>query len=119
MLERACDYTTRTEPRIPTALSLVFKERDNFVKAYTSNVSTGGLAIKTENPLPLGHQFVLKLKLPGVQEPMQIKCEVMWAHKREESTPENPPGMGVKFIEISEKDFLFLKKYISGIASDG
>ncbi len=49
---------------------------------------------------------------------MQIKCEVVWAHKREAADPDRPPGMGVKFIEIAEKDFLFLKKYIAGIAAD-
>lgn len=118
MIDRACDYTARTEQRVPKALSLVFRDRDAFIRAYTTNISSGGLAIKTENPLPPGHQFMLKLQLPGVAESMQIKCEVVWAHKREAADPDRPPGMGVKFIEIAEKDFLFLKKYIAGIAAD-
>jgi uncharacterized protein (TIGR02266 family) len=115
MLNRACDYTSRSDARIPKALSLVFKDRQTFVRAYTKDLSVGGLFIKTENPLPTGHQFQLKLQLPGLPEPMQIKCEVMWARQREGSTPQDPPGMGVKFIEIAEKDHVFLKRYIQGI----
>jgi uncharacterized protein (TIGR02266 family) len=119
MINRACEFSGRSESRIPTALSLVFKDRQNFVRAYTADVSTGGLFIKTENPLPPGHQFQLKLQVPGVSEALEIKCEVLWARKRESSTPEKPPGMGVKFIEISERDYVFLKKYIQGIEADG
>ena len=118
MLDRANDFTTQAEPRIPKALSMVFKDRKSFVQAYTKNISTGGLSIKTENPLPPGHQFLLKLDIPGMKDPMQIKCEVVWSHKRTDSTPEKPSGMGVKFCEIPEKDHMFLKKYVSGITSD-
>jgi uncharacterized protein (TIGR02266 family) len=111
-LDRACEFSKRTEPRIPKSLSLVFKDRDTFVRAYTGNISTGGLFIKTENPLPPGYQFQLKLQLPGVQDPLQIKCEVLWARKRESGPPDKPPGMGVKFSEIAERDYLFIKKYL-------
>lgn len=113
MLDRACDYTARTEPRIPTALSLVFRDRESFIKAYTANISTGGLSIKTENPLPPGHQFRLKLQLPEKEDSIQLKCEVVWSHRKEEGSPEKPPGMGVKFTEISEGDLHFLRQYIS------
>ncbi len=115
MLERACEYSVRSEARIPKALSLVFKDRDSFVKAYTGNISVGGLFIKTENPLRPGRQFMLKLQLPGVSNPLQIKCEVVWSRKREEGSPGKPAGMGVKFIEIAEKDYKLIKNYIAGL----
>jgi type IV pilus assembly protein PilZ len=112
MLERACEYTSRTEARIPRALTLSFKDRDAFIRAYTGNISTGGLFIKTENPLGPGRQFQLKLQLPGVEKAMQIKCEVVWSRKRESSTPEKPSGMGVKFAEIAEKDYKLIRSYL-------
>ncbi len=115
MLERACEYSLRSESRIPKALSLVFKDRDSFVKAYTGNISAGGLFIKTENPLRPGRQFLLKLQLPGVSTPLQVKCEVVWSRKREEGSPGKPPGMGVKFIEIAERDYKLIKNYIAGL----
>jgi len=115
MLERACEHSLRSEARIPKALSLVFKDRDSFVKAYTGNISAGGLFIKTENPLRPGRQFLLKLKLPGISGPLQIKCEVVWSRKREEGSPGKPPGMGVKFTEIAERDYKLIKNYIAGL----
>jgi uncharacterized protein (TIGR02266 family) len=118
MLDRACDYSSRIEPRIPNALSLVFKDRKSFVRAYTENISSGGLSIRTENPLPPGHQFRLKLQVPGKQEPMEVKCEVVWSRSKQESMPKKPAGMGVKFVEIADVDLKFLKKYIAEQSED-
>lgn len=112
MLERACEYTSRTEARIPKALTLSFKDRDAFIRAYTGNISAGGLFIKTENPLGPGRQFQLKLQLPGVDKGIQIQCEVVWSRRRESSTPEKPSGMGVKFAKIAEKDYKLIKRYL-------
>jgi type IV pilus assembly protein PilZ len=112
MLDRACEYTGRTDARTPKALSMTFKDRETFIRAYTGNISTGGLFIKTENPLGPGHHFALNLQLPGLSKNMQIKCEVVWSRKRETSTPEKPPGMGVKFAEIAEKDYKLIKQYL-------
>jgi uncharacterized protein (TIGR02266 family) len=113
MLDRACDYSVRAEPRVPKALSLVFKDHESFVRAYTGDISSGGLSIRTENPLPPGHQFHLKLQVPGRHEPIQAECEVVWSRKKEESAPGKPSGMGVKFCEIPESDLKFLKQYVS------
>ena len=112
MLERANEFTTRKEKRVPKVLSLVFKDRQSFIRAYTGDISSGGLFIKTETPLSVGHQFLLKLQLPGVPNPMQIKCEVVWGRKRESSEPNKPPGMGIKFSDMSKTDIQTLKKYL-------
>lgn len=112
MLDRACDFTTRANPRVLKVLSLTYKDRQAFVKAYTANVSAGGFFIKTENPLNPGEQFLLKLQLPGAEDPIQIKCEAIWARKKEQSQPGRPPGMGVEFRDISKRDSEFLNEYI-------
>lgn len=113
MLDRACDFTRRAEPRVPKGLSLVFKERQTFKKAYTSNVSAGGLFIKTENPFRPGEKFPVKLQLSDIKNPVEVKCEVIWARIRESNQPDRVPGMGVKFCEISEGDSQLLKEYIA------
>ncbi len=113
MLDRACDYSARSEERVPKALSLIFRDREAFVRAFADNVSTGGLSIKTENPLPPGYQFKLKLQISGRKDPMHLNCEVVWSRKKEESTPQKPSGMGVKFFNISEKELKYLKKYVA------
>ena len=117
MLERASDFTSRTEPRVVKALPLVFKSKASFIQAYTTDISAGGLYIKTENPLPKGSHFNLKLQIPDRQEPINTKAEVMWSCKKGEVTPERPAGMGVKFSEISPTDQKFIKQYVSKVLS--
>ena len=118
MLDRSCAFTKRTAPRVERALSLVFKDREAFFRAYTGNVSAGGLFIKTEKPLIVGDQLSLKLQLPGVSDPLKMKCEVAWARTKQESQPGRSAGMGVKFIEISERHHQILKQYLSAIDAD-
>jgi len=100
----------RSEPRLPKVLSITYKEREAFISAYTANASSGGLFIKTEKPLKVGFQFILKLQLPGVPNPLQIKSEVRWARSPEKAQPGQPTGMGIEFLEISENDTRVLKE---------
>lgn len=116
MMDRACDFSTRRENRVLKTLSLAYKDLETFIKAYTADISNGGLFIKAKNPLKQGEQFMLNLQLPDLPEPMKIKCQVAWAKKEEGEAGEHPPGMGVKFIEVSKKDSQTLKKYIKSIA---
>ena len=112
MLSRTSAFSSRKEIRVLDTLALRYKDKDAFVKAFTGNVSSGGLFIKTENPLEKGKEFLLKLQLPGLTDPMLIKCEVAWAKKDAEKEGDSPAGMGIKFIEISKKDHQTLKQYL-------
>ena len=116
MMDRACDFSTRKENRVLKTLSLNYKDRKSFIKAYTQDISNGGLFIKAKNPLKQGEQFMRNLQLPDLPEPMKIKCQVAWAKKEEGEAGEHPSGMGVKFTEVSKKDSQTLKKYIKSIA---
>jgi uncharacterized protein (TIGR02266 family) len=118
MLDKSCAATRRTAPRIERALSLVFKDREAFFRAYTGNVSAGGLFINTENPLIIGDQLSIKLQLPGLSGPLQIKCQVAWTRTKQQSQPGRPSGMGVKFTQISNRDYRVLKQYLSSIKED-
>ena len=63
MMERIQGFSTRKEERVAKKLTLMFKDRMTFVKAYSSNISSGGLFIRNKNPLEVGEQFLLKLQL--------------------------------------------------------
>ncbi len=112
MADRTIEISSRQETRVQKTLSLSYEDKESFVVAYTENVSVGGLFIKTDNPLEPGEQFVLKLQLPGLTDPMKIKCEVAWARKQGGET-DDPNGMGVKFVEITNKDNQALKQYLN------
>ena len=109
VLERLYEQGGRSEPRVPKVLSLTFKDREAFINAYTANASNGGLFIKTEKPLETGFQFILKLQIPDVTDPLRIKSEVRWTRSPEEVRAGRPPGMGIQFLEISGDDARILK----------
>lgn len=93
-------------------MSLTYDDKESFVDAYTENVSDGGLFIRTENPLEPGEEFRLKLSLPGLPDPLIIKCEVVWVMSESKET-DAADGMGVKFVEVMPKDKKTLKEYIN------
>ena len=117
ILDRVCDFTSRTEPRAPKTLSLTYKDKKSFIKAYTGNISNGGLFIKTEKPLPQGEKFLLKLQLPELKEPMKINSEVAWISGSSGTTEKGAPGMGIKFLEMSPSDRETLTRYIQDIST--
>lgn len=114
IVNRSCEFSVRGEVRAVKSLSLTFKDSQAFVRAYTGNISTGGLFIKTERPLAEGEQFLLRLQLPNEAEALKIKCDVVWARKPGESD-NKPAGMGVKFGEMSENDRQILHKYLGEV----
>ena len=111
MIDRATEFKSRRDKRVQKTLSLMFKDRQSFIKAYTVDIGEGGLFIGTEHLLKEGEQFLLKLQLPGLSEPLKVKCEVVWTRKQSD-TEERPPGMGVKFCEMSKKDLQVLNHYL-------
>jgi CRP/FNR family cyclic AMP-dependent transcriptional regulator len=115
MIDRVIDFSARTEERFPKRLSVSYPDKNSFLKAYTGNISGGGLFIKTPTPLPQGETILLKLQLPGIPDPLIIKCYVAWAKKKEEAKDAHPAGMGIKFSEMSNKDTKTLQDYIKTI----
>jgi uncharacterized protein (TIGR02266 family) len=112
MIDRALEFTSRTEPRFKKTISLTYRDRQSFIKAYTDNISKGGLYIKTNNPLKQDEELLLKLQLPGLSEPLKINCAVAWSRKKDGDTDNGHSGMGIKFLEITEKDKQVLRQYI-------
>ncbi|MBW2192472.1 MAG: hypothetical protein JRF27_01665 [Deltaproteobacteria bacterium] len=68
-------------------------------------------------PLPERERFFLKLRLPDVLETIKIGCEVAW-NRAETDDPAKPPGMGIKFIQISQPDMQRLKETLKKADAD-
>lgn len=118
LIDRTCEFSSRKEARIQKTLTLTFKDRQSFVRAYTGNISKGGLFIMTEHPLKKGEQFLLRLQLPGLSEPVTITCEVLWVREQREGE-KRPPGMGVKFSKMTKRDDQILSQYFQILIRGG
>jgi len=75
-----------------------------FIKSYLHDIGTGGLFIKTSDPLICGEKFGLRISLPDNEKELEVFCEVVWNRKEEDTLNQGyPPGMGVKFLNISKE----------------
>lgn len=118
MMERTREFESRKEERVKKALALKYKDRQAFVKAYTENINTGGLFIKTEKPFEVGEEFVLNLEIPAVEKGLQIKCQVAWTRNETEDPREEPIGMGIKFYDMTKRDTEILENYLIETTED-
>ena len=67
--------------------------------------------------LPMSSQgSKIKLQLPDIAEPLKISCEVVWSRKPGDYE-KGPPGMGVKFREMSGNDRQILDKYLKEVTA--
>jgi type IV pilus assembly protein PilZ len=94
----------RQRHRAPIELRVEYQRLNRFFYDYTRNISMGGTFIKTSKPLAVGTQFLFKLMIPTLAEPLVLRGEVRWIlHEGEVRAGEGPdgadePGMGIRFI---------------------
>jgi type IV pilus assembly protein PilZ len=91
------------DPRAPIELKVEYKKLNTFFADYTKNISKGGTFIRTLKPLDLGTEFLFKLVVPKLREPLSIRGKVRWVKREGEPSPEgipedHEPGMGIRFI---------------------
>jgi type IV pilus assembly protein PilZ len=90
--------------RAPIELKVEYKRLNSFFADYTKNISRGGTFIRTERPLEIGTDFVFKLGIPTLAEPLVLAGKVQWVIQPEQATSEQEPGMGIGFIFESEAE---------------
>ncbi|CAN2042863.1 Cyclic nucleotide-binding domain-containing protein [Candidatus Magnetomoraceae bacterium gMMP-15] len=107
----------REESKIPKIIAFSFKDKKNFIKAFSTNALSGSsnrIFIKTPKPIAKGERFLLKIKIPGSSDAITIGCEVAES-RTETNDPKLPPGMSVKFTHISKEDRIKLREVLKKI----
>jgi type IV pilus assembly protein PilZ len=99
----------RVDPRAPVELEVHYRSAQEFLSAYTVNVSGGGIYIKTKEPLPLNQVVHLRFTLPGIGRVFNLQGLVVWTNPHP-SRSSFPSGMGIKFMNLDPEG----KKLIAG-----
>ena len=97
----ADDNDRRREARAPIELKVEYKRLNTFFADYTKNISRGGTFIKTSRPLSIGTEFLFKLFVPNLEQPLSIHGEVQWIVTEELAAAAGEgaePGMGIRFV---------------------
>lgn len=101
----------RRLPRIATSIKVNFDHGMESFTEFTLNLSSGGLFIKTVQPLGIGSDITVDFTLPGFDHPFQIAGKIIWIRTVENS--EGPPGMGIKFTNMQKVDEDILVQYVA------
>lgn len=102
----------RRELRVPLRLVRVNMEaRKDVFFGYAKNISASGLFVPTVNPKAVGEKFRLKFALPDSKREIIVTAEVVW-NRRFSEAGEYEPGMGIKFIEISDEDADLIREFV-------
>lgn len=94
----------RSSPRVALGIPVAYRFGNTIAAALTINISHGGLAIRTTNPLSVDTPVKVRFRLPSGKSEIDAQGRVAWADRR--------LGMGVKFTKIDEADQGQIDQYV-------
>jgi type IV pilus assembly protein PilZ len=112
----------RQDGRAPIELKVEYQRLNSFFSDYTRNISKGGTFIKTDKPLGVGTEFVFKLYVPALDEPIAIRGQVQWIVGPEQvaagDARSDEPGMGIHFIFRDDDERKGVEKTVEKLMVD-
>jgi uncharacterized protein (TIGR02266 family) len=100
------NFNRRATIRVPVAVPVSFQSDGVIAGARTQDVSRGGVAIRTLDPLPLGTVLELTFRLPGSTRDITAAGRVAWSDRR--------VGMGLQFERVEPADQQAIDAFVDG-----
>jgi len=94
----------RTGPRVALGISVAYRLGNTISAAVTLNISSGGLAIRTTNPLDAGTVVKVRFRLPDSPKDIDADALVAWTERR--------IGMGLQFTRLQPADQAALHDFV-------
>jgi uncharacterized protein (TIGR02266 family) len=96
-------------------LKVEYVSREGFLHDYSSNISRGGMMIRTRRPLAIGEPIDLLLSFPGLLRRIALRGEVRWIRQDELAGEQE---VGVEFDEQRSESWrelaLLVERIIAG-----
>ena len=108
----------RKDPRAEVELEVHYRTGQEFLAAYSKNISGGGLFIQSQELLSLNREVLLRFTLPGISHLFEIHGVVVWTNPPTARSP-FPAGMGIKFLDIDPKDKQMIADFIQQAINAG
>lgn len=108
----------RDTQRDAIELKVEYKRLNSFFADYTRNISRGGTFIRTAKPLKIGTEFVFKLVVPNLPEPLALRGKVQWIVNEAQATPEQEAGMGIGFVFKNEAERQKIESIVEDLMVD-
>ena len=101
---------TKQRKLVSLLVKLTHKGIDEFVQKYATNISEGGMFIRTRDPKPIGTELSFKVEIADGQRVLQGVATVKWT--RVEGDPTGPAGMGLEFRELDDASRVLVDRMI-------
>ena len=101
----------RVAPRAKINWPVMVQKSTGVIEGVTLNISSTGVFIGCRRPLRLNEVFDMVITAPG--HDIGAKAEVVWSNKYGPDDQITPRGMGVRFLDISEENQIFISKAVN------
>ncbi len=98
-------------------VKLTHKGVDEFASKYATNLSDGGMFIRTRDPKPRGTELNFKVEIADGQRVLQGIAVVRWT--RADNDPAGPPGMGLEFLKLDPASRALVDRMLGKDSSSG
>lgn len=116
MAEKAGDDRRRSL-RFKVKIEVDYAAKGMFLSNYVTNLSKGGIFIRTDAPLPIRSQIDLTFTLPAIDTTIKARGRVAWTYDIKKGTSEIVPGMGIKFTDMSPENKATIQEYLQDLSS--
>ena len=98
------EYNRRSSPRVVLGIPVAYRFGNTIATALTLNISHGGVAMRTTNPLPVGSALRTRFRLPAVRTDIQAEARVAWVDHR--------VGMGLQFTKVDDTSQAAIDEFV-------
>ena len=98
------DRNRRSSPRVALGIPVAHRFGNTIAAALTLNISRGGLAIRTTNPLAAGTMLKIRFRPPGARRDLEAEAIVAWT--------DPGVGMGLQFTRLEPIDQAGLDDFV-------
>jgi Tfp pilus assembly protein PilZ len=107
----------RRHPRITVSWHASIETSDRTEGVQLKDISLGGAFVVCPEPLALNDKFKISIRIPN-REPLGLNAEVVWSNRNMSGDRVVNRGMGISFIENTEKDRQRLNTALAGSLVD-
>ncbi|HHQ48002.1 MAG TPA: TIGR02266 family protein, partial [Acidobacteria bacterium] len=93
-------------------------ETSDYVMHSVTNISTGGMFIRTPEVRPVGTRLGVRLIIAGSESVIEGTAEVVWVRTIDQFQ-EGPPGMAVRFVDMDQATRLQIALLVQERAEKG
>ncbi len=99
----------RRAPRVPIEVRVEYKRINAFIADFTRDISSGGLFIRTSEPLAVGTEAMFTLSIPRMERPVTLKGRVQRVIPSDDAAE---MGMGIELLFDDETERSALKRVV-------